>query len=127
LIIVLLSIDATAGAVLATVQMPALSSRHFAIGFGGSLFGSRHSLLSFKPPGFPAVQLAAAHAPTDAPLLIMFALIHSRGALGERHGAQAEQRNSNQYHANDFFHAILLKGLIEFSVRRGCLTSQPAS
>jgi hypothetical protein len=64
--------------------MPAFSLRHFAIGFSRGFLSMRHSLLSFKPPGFPPGQFATAHALTDASLLTMFAPVNARRGLCER-------------------------------------------
>src|SRR5437764_68033 len=107
----LLSIDMAARAILASVRVSAFPLRHLAIGFGGGFFGVGHGLLPFEPSGFPTVQLAAAHALTDAPLLVTLAPVDSRCLLRENGDAHAERENSGQYHTNDLLHAVLLKGL----------------
>jgi hypothetical protein len=108
---VFLSVDATAGAILAAVQMPALAFRHFAIGLGGSLFGAGHALLSSQAVRLAAVQFAAAHTMTDAAALAVFAPVNARRVLRRGGNAQAKRENSNQYHTDDLPHAILLNGL----------------
>lgn len=111
LVVMFLSIDTAARAILASVQVSAFPSRHLAVSFGGGFFGVGHGLLSFEPSGFSTVQLAAAHALTDAPLLMTFAPINSRCALRENRDAHAERENSGQYHTNNLLHAVLQKGL----------------
>jgi hypothetical protein len=109
--VVLLPVDVTARAILAPVQVAALALRHFAIGFGRGLFGVRHRLLALHAASFAARQLAAAHALTNAPLLMALAPVYSRRILRERGDAHAEHKNSGQYHTNDSLHAVLLKEL----------------
>jgi hypothetical protein len=111
LLIVFLSVDATAGAILAAVQVPALAPRHFAVGLGGSLFGAGHALLPAETVGFSPSQFATAHTMTDAPLLTMLALVNARRVLRRGGNAQAKRENGDQYHTNDLPHAILLNGL----------------
>jgi hypothetical protein len=89
-----LSIDMATRAILAPVQMPTFSLRHLTVSFGGSLFGVCHGLLTFEPSGFPSVQLAAAHALTDAPLLMTLAPVNPRRVLRESSDAHAERENS---------------------------------
>jgi hypothetical protein len=111
LVIVLLSVDAAARAILAPVQVPSFPLRHLAVGFGSGFFGVRHGLLSFEPSGFPPVQLAAAYALPDAPLLVALAPVNSGCVLRESGKADAEYENSGQYYTGDLLHAVLLKGL----------------
>ncbi|MEN3330937.1 MAG: hypothetical protein V7641_302 [Blastocatellia bacterium] len=109
--IMFLSVDTAARAILAPVQAPTLSLGHCAVSFCGSLCGFRPGLLSFEPSGFPSVQLAAAHALTDAPLLVTLAPVNSRCGLRKSRDTHAEHKNSSQYHANDLLHAVLLQEL----------------
>jgi hypothetical protein len=109
LVIVLLSIDVSAGAILTPVQVPALPSGHFAVGFGSRLFGVRYGLLSFEPPGFSPGQFAAMHAPTNAALLVVFAPIDSWRVLCESGNAQAEREYNGQHYTGDIFHAVSLR------------------
>ena len=83
-----------ARAILASVQVSAFSLGHLAVSFGGGLFSFRSGLLPFEPSGFPTVQLAAAHALTDAPLLVTLAPVNSRRLLRENGDAHAERENS---------------------------------
>jgi hypothetical protein len=109
--VMFLSVDVTARAILAPVQVAALALRDFTIGFGRGLFGVRDGLLALQASSFAARQLAAAHALADAPLLMALALVNSRRILRERGDAHAEHKNCGQYHANDPLHAVLLKEL----------------
>src|ERR1041384_3205168 len=106
-----LSIDTAARAILASVQVSAFPPRHLAVSFGGGFFSVGHGLLAFEPSGFSTVQLTAAHALTDAPLLVTFAPGNSRCALREDRDAHAKRENNGQYHTNNLLHAVLQKGL----------------
>jgi hypothetical protein len=109
--VVLLPIDVTAGAILAPIQMAAFALRHFAVSFGGGLFGVRYCLLAFHSSGFAASQLTTAHALMYAALLMAFAPVNSRRSLCECGDACAEHKNCGQYHTNDSLHAVLPNGL----------------
>jgi hypothetical protein len=105
-----LPVDTAARAILPPIQLATFTPRHFAVSFCGGLCGFRPGLLLFEPSGFPSVQLATAHALTDASLLVALAPVNSRCGLRESSDAHAERKNSSQYHTNDLLHAVLLKG-----------------
>jgi hypothetical protein len=109
LIVVFLSVDSPASAVLTVLEPGSFPARHSAVGLRPSLHAPGPCLSSLEPCGLTLVQLSRLYTLSDSPLLPMFPAIHARSPL--RHSAQAEAENErNQYHnADNSLHFLLLK------------------